>query len=300
MKNVSRVSAFVFLVVAAFSLTAQTLSDVHYQSLLNLNPSFAGSNGLIRNQSSVRVPVNDAVTYADVINNFDTYLSSIKSGIGFGVNYSNYNNSNRSAAGSIAYAKYFKVSENLNIIPSLQAQYTVKEIFLGWYQTSVFALNGSPCIRTEYFSVQGGLLINYKNVYAGLSVFNLNTPDAGFYTSERLPMIKNWHLSYNLNLRENLHLNFFGQVLQRPGYTSASLSVNALCFKHLIYGLSHSRANSSMNVGYRSDYFTVQGSYSRDFSRLTADEFNGTWQLFLSFNLRNKEKRGSITNFESW
>ncbi|PBQ31984.1 hypothetical protein CNR22_09445 [Sphingobacteriaceae bacterium] len=288
-----------FSLMAAFSY-AQAPSNVHYQSLLDLNPSFAGSNGLIRNQSSIRVPASDALTYLDVTNNFDTYLSSIKSGIGLGVNYSTYNSTNRTVSGSLAYAKYFNIKEHLKIIPSVQAEYTSKEIFLGRYQGSVFAVNGSPWIRVEYFALHAGLLVNYKNLYAGLSVFNLNTPDAGFFSTERIPVAKNWHLSYNLNLRDNLHVNFFGQLIQTPGYTLAKGSINILCFKHLIYGVSHERSNSGMNVGFRSDYFIVQGSYQRDLSRLTPDEFNGTWQVLLSFNLRNKEKRQSITDFEKW
>src|SRR3954466_6833643 len=60
------------------------------QSLLNLNPSFAGTNGFVRSQSSYRLRwPNLLASYALMGNNTDVYIPTIKAGIGATALYEN-------------------------------------------------------------------------------------------------------------------------------------------------------------------------------------------------------------------
>jgi len=80
-----------------------------------------------------------------------------------------------------------------------------------------------------------------------------------------------------------------------------------LLFRHLIVGgdlvvfgggaenISSTVATGS--IGYRHCYFTLQGSYG-----ISTNGFNyqNTWEVSASINLRNKDNRNLVTDFEKW
>lgn len=291
------------IIFVANNVSAQWGSTVPYQSLINVNPSFAGSNGNMRNQTLLYSQKELFTNYTTFNNTFDAYLSGLKSGVSLKTNYSSDNGSQKSTSGSVSYSKYFLIGNNLKIIPSLQLGYTVQELNLGSHSTSIFIVPGtnSSWVRSEYFSLSSGLLVNYKNFYVGMSVFNLNRPDIGFFDSYRTPALYRLHASYNIKVSDNFLLNLFGQIDKQNNYYNSLLAMNVLCFKHLIYGVGfQSKTFASMNAGYRSNYFTVQLGCNWNINGWISESPGDSWQLMLSFNLRNKELRNSLTNFEAW
>ncbi len=293
-----------FIPFIAGSLAAQTEASVPYQSLLGVNPSFAGSNGFIRNQTFSNLQSTAYGNYYTIENGFDGYLSSIKSGVGLTTGFSNYNNIFRTSTANLSFARYIKIGERLKIIPSLQAGYVIKEINMGYFSTSMYKTPGSNSqwVRAEHFTLGTGLLINYNNLYFGASLIDFNRPDIGIFNSERSYPIFNLHVSYNMRVSDNLRLHFYGQATSQVAYRSQLLSLNALIYKHLIYGVSYRpRDVFAMNAGFRTTYFTAQACLNRTISALRPDNSKYYyWQIMLSFNLRNKEQRNLITNFEAW
>ena len=300
-----KISIVVLLLLFSKNSTAQNITNVPHQSLIETNPSFAGSNGFIRNQTFVQAPVDNEQDYFSFNNAFDTYLSSIKSGVAVSVKHYQYSQSYKSTSGVITYAKYFTVKEHLKVIPSIQVGYTARQINVGYNVNSVFIQTGSnsPWVRSEYFSLNAGLLVNYKNFYGGVSLFNINRPDVGIYGTQRANNLYNIHASYNMRVSAQLLFNLYAQYSTQKNYENQSVAISALIFKHLIYGIGYRwRDAAVMNVGCRTNYFVVQICYNKNISGLRpSDDNRDYWQLTMSFNLRNKEKRNTlITNFEAW
>ncbi|WP_317898986.1 type IX secretion system membrane protein PorP/SprF [Aurantibacillus circumpalustris] len=294
------------ILLACFSKksSAQGESNVPYQSLVAINPSFAGSNGLLRNQTFAQTPIEALLNSFSINNVFDAYLTSLKSGVAFTARYYERSLNYSSSTGSFSFAKYFTVKQNLNIIPSIQVGYTTNQINEGYNANTVFLQPGtnSNWVSAGYFSLNGGLLINYKNFYGGVSVFNMNRPDVGIYSEQKTNPLFKIHASYNLRLSDNWLFNLYGQYSTQKKYENQSVTINALILKHLIYGVGYRwRDAAFMNVGCRTNYFVVQLVYNKNSSSPAFSESNQDyWQFIMSFNLRNKEQRNSITNFEAW
>jgi|GEM_PF-5982661 len=69
-------------------------------------------------------------------------------------------------------------------------------------------------------ALNSDLLVNFKNLYVGLSVFNFNRPDVGFYTDkEKASPRYTLHVSYNLNVSENLRINIYGRYFEERAYS---------------------------------------------------------------------------------
>src|SRR5689334_22111824 len=96
------------------------------QSLIYLNPSFAGSNGNIRNQFTHRNqwPMLGG-SFRTSVNSFDVYLNSLKAGIAVTAFYDDLMHGTlKTSAVSLAYSQYLSLMDGkLKIIPSLQGTY---------------------------------------------------------------------------------------------------------------------------------------------------------------------------------
>lgn len=208
---------------------------------------------------------------------------------------------------TLGYAQYFSLAEGkLKIIPSLQAAYFVKQLdvsklsFGGPYYTTQFVPIQPPLSRKSNFDFNTGLLINYRDFYFGATVFHFTQPDEGLNGISKLPYRLCIHASYNKKINDQFLLNFFTQFNQQQQFNLLLLQSNALIMNHLIASIGYS-TNDVINsaLGYKANFFTVSLGYDQSVSKLSGN-IAGSWQLHTSFNLRTKENRKTITNFETW
>ncbi len=307
---------FLFFIIFVFAkgFSQDLLFTNTQQSLVYLNPSFAGSNGGIRNQLSYRNQwPNLSGTYVTYLNCFDAYIKPIKGGVSFSAMMDDQARGTLITNGlSISYAQHiYLFDDKLKIIPSIQGSYfrvsldktklnfgdpiNSRRCFV-WSQPTQ-----APSQTKNYFDFSSGISANYKNLYLGTSVFHINQPDEGLFGTSKLPYRLSIHSSYNLHLSEKTLINFFVNYQKQQCFEYLNLSINALLFKHLIIGSgfksNYSAAN--FNAGYRNNYFVLSYSYDIDISKLSGNTA-GSWEFMASFNLRNKEQRKTLTDFERW
>lgn len=151
-----------------------------------------------------------------------------------------------------------------------------------------------------------GLLINYKKIYFGASAFHIiesNESSLG----DRLPIRLAFNASYNWHISEKTLIHFFNRFESQAGRYYYQASATALLFSHLIVGggfvvfgggaenIYNTLATGS--IGYRHSYFTLQGTYGIS---TTGFNYQNTWEVSASINLRNKVNRNLVTDFETW
>ena len=280
------------------------------QSLINLNPSFAGSNSFIRCQTGYKnYWVQQPSSFTNFYNSYDMFIKPINGGVA--LNYIHDNQVNgllKTDIINLTYAQYFYLfDKQLKIVPSIQAGGFVKQLdknklYFGYYdsyKTSPWDYI-TPASKKSNFDVSSGLLINYKDFYFGTSVFHLTQPDEGLYGVSRLPYRLSIHSSYNLKLNEKNLLNFFLRIEKQHYFEYMQVKVNALIQKHIVIGAGASNNNTlDFNLGYRHNYYVITAGYDLWYSGLPHSSM-GSWSLNASFNFRNKENRNLTTDFETW
>ena len=284
------------------------------QSLMYLNPSFAGSNGGIRNQFSYRNQwPNLSGTFFTYLNSFDAYIKPIKGGVSFSAMMDNQARGTLITSGlGIAYAQHLSFLDGkLKIIPSIQGSYfrvslDKTKLNFGdpinsrrgfvWSQPTQ-----APSQTKSNFDFSTGLLANYKNFYLGTSVFHINEPDEGLLGTSKLPYRLSINSSYNLHLSEKTLINFFVNYQKQQYFQFLHLNINALLYKHLIIGSGFKSYYSAtnFNLGYRANYFVLSYSFDVAISKLSGNTA-GSHEFMASFNLRNKEQRKILTDVERW
>lgn len=285
------------------------------QSLVYLNPSFAGSNGGIRNQLSYRDQwPNLSGTFVTYLNSFDAYIKPLKGAIAVSALHDNVVNGQlKTDVLNLVYAQHFSLLEGkLKIIPSLQASYfrlTLDNTKLNFGDPidprRGFVFNAQPTLvpsqTKSNFDFSSGLLANYKNFYFGTSVFHINQPDEGLLGTSKLPYRLSIHSSYNLHLSEKTLINFFVNYQKQEKFDYLHLNINALFYKHLLVGAGFKSSASITNIhaGYRNNYFVLSLGYDVSLTKLSGNTA-GSWEFMASFNLRNKEQRKTLTDFERW
>ena len=286
------------------------------QSLLYMNPSFAGSNGGIRNQFSYRNQWPFAGNYGYMqtyLNTLDVYLPSLKGGVAVSALQDNVTNGMLKISFlSLSYAQYFSANDgDLKIIPSIQFSYgkrslNVQNLHFGeaidprygsvWGTTAV-----EPLWQKNYFDFSSGVLINYQNkLYIGGSVFHINQPDVGLLGTVKMPRAVNLHASYNFTISKWSNVQVLYRYQNQDKLSSNQIGINVITCKQLITGIAYTIFDiPQFNLGYRNNYFTLVAGYDFTFSEL-AGNTDGSLEVHASFNLRNKERRRVLTNFESW
>ncbi|MBX3165207.1 MAG: PorP/SprF family type IX secretion system membrane protein [Bacteroidetes bacterium] len=273
------------------------------QSLLNTNPSFAGSNGGLRVQTNYQNKwpnISAGHTSVSYYASADAYVKKIKGA--FALNYGTHNEAKgllTSQNIGLTYAQHFKVNDKLKIIPSLRIAYLQRRLegtymLPGWYPHIVT----NP--KKQALDFSSGLLFQYKTFYGGVSAFHVNQPDEGLLNHSKLPVRLNVHASYNFILSEKMLVQVGGNFTSQQKFQSLQLQTNAVFFKHFICGLNFINADYFGGVlGYRHDYFSATVNYFASVSRL-AGNTAGSWELALSYNLRDKDNRKKLTAFEAW
>jgi type IX secretion system PorP/SprF family membrane protein len=284
------------------------------QSLIYLNPSFAGSNGLVRNQFSYRNQWPELLyPFVTYVNSFDAYVKPLRAGLAFSFSSDDQMNGTlKTNVYSLAYAQHLNLfDKKLKVIPSVQFGYGRKILDVNnlTFGDAVDPRYGyiwnsqqtAPQPLKTYFDLSAGLLLNYKkNLYIGTSFFHINQPDQGLLGNWRIPFRFVTHASYTFHFSEKTLLQLFYKVEVQQKFYSHQFAMNMLIKNHVIAGLGYSSPYTPcINLGYRSNWFSIQLGYD-----VMVSEFAGTttdsWEIHTSFNLRNKELRRTLTNFETW
>ncbi|MBA3681833.1 MAG: PorP/SprF family type IX secretion system membrane protein [Bacteroidetes bacterium] len=310
---VKQILTATLLFFAASSFAQDPLFTNTSQSLVYLNPSFAGSNGFLRAQYTYRNQWPElSGNYVTHYGAADAYIKPIKAGISFMHTYDDQGRGTlKTRAFSLIYAQHLSFMDNkLKITPSVKFTYFTKRLD----KTKVsfgdqidprrgFVWNTQEAVPSQSrrnFDIGSGLLVNYNHFYFGTSVFHINQPDEGLLGSSILPFRLSVHSSYNLHLSEKTLIHFFARYEQQQKFYMYQFNVNALLFKHLIVGAGYLYAKTAnTNIGFRHNYFTAQINYG--FTRaIVSSSTASTWEFMLSINIRNKENRKALTDFEKW
>lgn len=284
------------------------------QSLVYLNPSFAGTNGGIRNQFIYRNQwPNLSGNYITFYTGTEVYLKRLKGALALTYLHDDQARGTlKTNVLSLTYAQHFSFKDDkLKISPSIKTSYFDKtldnsKLYFGEdidpRRGFVFASQSEPVPSQikRNFDVSSGLLINYNHFYFGASVFHINQPDEGLLGTSKLPARFSIHSSYNVHVSEKTLFHFFGRYEMQQNFYFYQLATTALLFKHLIIGAGIINGTTpTANLGYKHNYFTVQANYGLTTSLLTTTRAE-TWEFMASFNLRNKEQRKTLTDFEKW
>jgi type IX secretion system PorP/SprF family membrane protein len=297
------------------SLTGQSQDPVYtnaQQSLIALNPSFAGSNGLLRYQSNSRMQWMDMPgSYLTYYNSLDAFIKPLNGGIALA-----YTRDDQ-AKGTLVtdridltYAQHFNLlDKKLKLIPSLQVSVFRKTLDNGklTFGDQIeprrgFAGSQMPA-RMQYKSnvdFSSGLIINYNHFYIGSTLFHFTQPDEGLQGPSKLPLRSSSFISYNFAIGGNILLNPVIRYEQQKSFTNIQLNINALLLKHIMVSSGY-RNNNTMNafIGFRHNYFTASAGY--EFSaKNTLPHTSGTYEVSASITIRNKDDRKLVKDFERW
>lgn len=283
------------------------------QSLILLNPSFAGSNENWRVQNTYNNQ------NSNLNSNFITYYNSVdwrikKINAAVGITFLNDNfgrgvlNDQRIG---LFYAQKFKLSnEKLILTPSIELNYiqrsldlnnlTFGDIIDGRYGA---VLNNQSIIllsQKNNVDLSTGFLMNYYNFYAGLAFKHIMQPDIGLFGVNKLPISINIHASYTKSITSKSYIQFFTLFNHQGTFNTLALNTNTIFMKHLMLGLGYSsNSQTSMSLGYRNNYVSCVLSLARDFSKV-GRRWNRSANLSLAFRLSKKEQKKWIEGFEKW
>ncbi len=310
MKAVLFTLLFFFLFLTGYSQDPQFINT--NQSLVYLNPSFAGSNGYFRNQLSYRNQwpnlSGQFVTYA---NTFDFYVDAMKGGFAItSITDDQSHGTLKTSSFNFIYAQHLNLRK-LKIIPSLQAGYVMKTLdktklnygdMIDFRTKEVWENIGIiPKNSIHYIDLSSGLLINYNSFFAGASVLHMNEPLVGLSKEIKLPIRTNFHASYNFINWPRSIFNFSILGIKQQDFYLLRLQLQSLLFKHLILGAGYdNNYGISFLAGYKHNYFSAQLGYDFGTSKFSGNNSAGSYELHLSFNLRKKSERDSIVTFEKW
>lgn len=308
-----RYITILFLGYCLNSFAQDPLFTNTHQSLIHLNPSFAGSNGLLRYQSTTRSQwYNLSGSYLTYFNSIDVFIKPVRGGLA--LTYTRDDQAKGTLVTDridLTYAQHLSFfDKKLKIIPSVQISYFQKTLDntklnfgdqidarrgFAWSQSPL----ASKVVKSN-MDFSSGLIINYKHFYIGSSVFHITQPDEGVMGPSKLPYRLSIFTSYNLPLGENVLLNALFRFEKQQNFYTTHLTINALILKHIMVG-SGFNDNNTINIfaGYRHNYFSVTAGYEFGFSTVYLTNAS-SFEIAASFNLRNKENRKLVNDFERW
>jgi type IX secretion system PorP/SprF family membrane protein len=287
-----------------------------HNALLFLNPSFAGSNRGTRVQLSHRVFNGTWLhSYSALNTSIDMYLKRIKGAV-----FANWllddvhRGTLKTNFFSLGYAQHINLSKKARLIPSMQFSYLTRSLDitgLHFRQIPDARYGGNeiitalPQANKSNFDASTGLLLEAGNFYGGVSVMHLNQPDIGLLGENRLPIRTNLHASYNFHASGRSLLNLSARYSAQNEKYYGQLMATSVTFKHFItgagigltgYDFINDYTPLLFNLGYRSNFITANFIY--EYSTNYAGD--GSYEIALSYNLRNKDSRRTLTNMEAW
>lgn len=302
------------LLLLAVSIQAQDAVFLNSQQfLVYQNPSFAGSNGGFRSQSLYRNQLGVNVDYSASYNSADFYLKKINAGMAVTHAHEDWNRGMyKNSTIAYSYAQYFSMADNkLKIIPSLQLEVIKKQFDPSKMSIMEYdQFNGSQQpprsgeiisgVQQKYsYDLSSGLLINYYGLYFGASVFHINQPNTAILGAGKLPSRLSLYTSLNQTLNKWTRANLSVRYEHQAGYSCAYFNWNSITAEHFLFNLGiNTKSLANVGLGYRSNFFTVSANYGA-FVNVITPTLNDIFEAHLSVNIRDKEHRRSLTNFEA-
>ncbi len=281
------------------------------QSLFHLSPSFAGSNGGLRYQGIYRNQWFDLNSpYRTFYNSMDAYVRPMHGGIGLAHMHDDQANGMLITDRiDLNYAQHLSfLDQKLKIIPSIQFSYFQKTLDQSKliFGNQIDPRRGYVWGPTPYqryltkrnIDFSAGLVMNYNHFYFGGTVFHITEPEEGLTGPSKLPVRLSLFASYNLFIGDNVLLNAMYRFEKQQDFYNHSFSIHALFFKHLMVETGFASHAAHASLGFRHHFFTVTGSYIATVNSLNSNV--GSYELAASFNLRNKEDRKLVKDFERW
>jgi type IX secretion system PorP/SprF family membrane protein len=300
-------------IVIVFCLLACSLSGQDpallntNQNLIALNPSYAGSNGLLRNQFSYRnVWPEFRGGHTLMLNSADVFLKGINGGVAASAQFEQQSSGlYTSWTSNLAYAQHFTLCEGaMKVVPSVQLGYFVKQldvnsITFGQGLVTQWSPSNGAVARKQNVTLSSGFLMQCdRGLSAGAYFFQINQPDEGLLGESPLPLRSVQHISYSFKMGERNLMQVLTRFSQQSSHRFAQIAVNTVLCNHVIAGLSYlSGDNLQITGGLRAHYFNLVLGYDITTSRLAGNSA-GSWEFSLSFNLRDKEHRRALMPFE--
>lgn len=259
---------FLLIVLVVFSVPFLA-QDPRYlntnQSLLNINPAFAGSNVGLRNQASARIIKSKTNGLLNIFsNNFE--LSHLKrngyQGFSFGFTRYQYFGGHSFQTTSLTYAHAIGLGKSIALVPAIQAG-------LGkWTVFDSFNHMISEKKTGHYADISAGLLFLAGNFTAGGSVFHLNTPEIKTGVPFDLQAKYTVHASYNLKFGNSI-IQIAGNH-QRQGEIRSYNAQTNFMFGKVIAGAGYAKVEYASNpedwpfltAGYKFGSFITQITYN--------------------------------------
>ncbi len=304
---------FIFLLTTCVCGAQDATFNNTHHSLVSMNPSFAGSNGHIRNQTGYRNQwpnlSGQYVTYGSCL---DGYIKPLNGGVAMNVTSDDQARGTlRLTTISLAYAQFISIGNNLKIIPSIQAgysQYTLDKGRLNfgdrvnarfnsiWYSSTV------PESIVRYRDLSAGLLFKYGGNYIGVSCAHLAEPNISLFRDEvyKLPIKTIIHASHNGMMNTRTTSNVSCVVSTQGPYQSFSMRILNCYSERFLYGLGYGYFNSNemaLFFGFRAGGFTINYSYDVAISKLSGNTA-GSHELSVSLAFK-KKNAGRSPDLES-
>jgi type IX secretion system PorP/SprF family membrane protein len=305
---------FAMLIASTFFSRALLSQDVYFvnttQSLIYLNPSFAGSSGAVRSQTAYRNQwpnlTGKMVTY---FNATDAYIKAFHGGISASAMTDDVANGELVTSWySLGYACHLQISEKFKLIPSIQASYFREVLdrnsvhfedgrsgFLGVgtgfrYRMTYDVLKPPPDRAKANLDLNAGLLAEYSDFRFGIAVFNINQPDIGLQDKFQLPARFCAHASYNLRFASKSLLNFTA-VCNLQKSQSLWMYTSYYCgIAFATFGLSNNQQFMGA-LGLQQKRLRIAYCYDQRVSKLVGNTA-GSHELSISF--------GFLKRDESW
>lgn len=288
----------------AISANAQDSRFVNVnQNLVQLNPSFAGSNGGLRNQASfMDIYPNLSGSYNYYSNTLDFAIKPIKGAVAVEVLANNQADVIRNTGFGLTYAQQFTLLDGkVRLVPSLRVLHVSRVANLsamtfqnpGWVNWHPSA--NSPTARKNLVSFSTGFatFIGDK-LTAGAYFFHVNRPDEGLLGVSALPMHSVIHAAYTFNIGEKHQLQLIALGGNQGTFRYVTIGANALLYKHLIVGSGYHNADAVfLNAGFHHKNFNVVLGYDITVSKL-AGNTAGSWEVSASFSLFRPDKETRV------
>jgi type IX secretion system PorP/SprF family membrane protein len=294
---------------AACVASAQDIASfLPMNNLLDVNPSFAGSNGGARIQANyvnIWPSLSGRRLYNSVV--ADISVNHGKSGIALYANRTNYThgvqiNNNL----GVGYAHRFSVKNgDVKIVPSAQVGFVNSRLDVNSLGFGVTTGPIDPShLSKNNFEINTGFLVQVKEKFSvGCAAFHINTPDVGVVGPSKLGTRSVLHASYNFINEHDQVINLFGSYTYQYGFDNVTLACSAILKKHYYIVLSGKHQTFSdagtMGFGWRNDFWSAMLAYNVALMR-NYGTGSGSYQLACAWNIRGKEHVHGMSALENW
>jgi len=289
-------------------------------SLVNLNPSFAGSSGHVRNQTVYRNQwpnlSGQYVTYGTC---FDGYIKPIKGGFALSVLSDDQGRGTaRTSAISFAYAQYITLSKekNIKIIPSVQTSFVQSILDKGrlnfgdminmrygmiWNDPTIV-----PNSSVKYNDIAAGLIIKHgEAALIGVSFSNLLEPNISNLGTYHLPIRTTIHGAYRIAFNPMNAIDLTTILTLQNSYYNYRVNIINKRARGFTYGLGYRLSNkfylrewqddtNAHNfigfLGYTGRRFGITYSYDSNINKLSGNTA-GSHEISLSVIFKKKEEK---------